>query len=219
VYVHGTTKPNEKEIIMGLFDLFKASSKTVLVVDGVSLNNALGMKGNVPPRNQLQLLRRLSRFSEREKIGVIVILAGSPLHKAPAGKKFEEITVLYSKSTEAHPQNIAKIAAAKGSGSILISSNPAVEKIALGRGMKTMRISTFRKAFDTGGNDPDNNNRSERNSNERGGNNNRNRSQQRRRPQQKQQPKKQTTSEKKPPRPPKDNSQSDAINELIDLID
>ena len=205
---------------MGLFDRFKASSKTVLIVDGVSLNNALGMKGNVPPRNQLQLLRRLSRFSEREKIGVTVVLSGSPLHKAPAGKKFEEITVLYSKSTEAHPQNIAKIAAAKGSGSILISSNPAVEKIALGRGMKTMRVSTFRKAFDTGGNDSDNN-RSDRNGNERGGNNNRNRSQQRRRPQQKQQqqPKKQTTSEKKPPRPPKDNSQNDAINELIDLID
>ncbi|MCK4565229.1 MAG: hypothetical protein KAU94_11215, partial [Verrucomicrobia bacterium] len=107
---------------MGLFNLFN-SSKTVVVVDGVSLNEALGMKGKVPPRNQLQMLRRLSRFTEREKVGMVVVLSGSPLHKAPAGKKFEGITVLYSKSPEAHAKHVVKVAASKGTDTIVVSGN------------------------------------------------------------------------------------------------
>ncbi len=193
---------------MGLFNLFK-SSKTVVVVDGVSLNEALGMKGKVPPRNQLQMLRRLSRFTEREKVGMVVVLSGSPLHKAPVGKKFEGITVLYSKSPEAHTKHVVKVAASKGTGTIVVSGNAAVEKIALGRGLGVMRVSTFRKAFDFGGTDSDGSSRPERGGSDR---NNRNRPPRRRQ-------QKQPSGEKKPERPPKESSESDAINELIDLVD
>ncbi len=196
---------------MGLFGLFK-SSKTVIVVDGISLNEALGMKGKVPPRNQLQLLRRLSRFAQREKIGVVAVLTGSPLHKAPARKKFEEIMVLYSKSPEAHAKYIVKIARSKGSGAILVSGNTSIEKIA-GNGIQTMRMSTFRKAFDVGGSDADGFDRSERSGGDR---NSRNRPS-RRRPQK--QSAENQSGQKKPERPPKESSEADAINELIDLVD
>jgi len=196
---------------MGLFGLFK-SSKTVIIVDGVSLNESLGMKGKVPPRNQLQLLRRLSRFAQREKVGVVAVLSGSPLHKAPAGKKFEEITVLYSKSPEVHAKYIVRIARSKGSGTILISGNASVEKVA-GNGIRTMRMSTFRKAFDVGGNDADGFDRSERSGGDR---NNRNRPS-RRRPQK--QSGENQSGQKKPEHPPKESSEADAINELIDLVD
>ena len=208
---------------MGLFGLFK-SSKTIIVVDGLSLNEALGMKGKVPPRNQLQMLRRLSRFAEREKVGMVVVLSGSPLHKAPAGKKFEEVMVVYSKSPEAHAKHVVKVARSKGDGAILVSGNAAVEKIALGGELKTMRVSTFRKAFDTGGSGAEGgSDRSERGGGDRS---NRNRPQ-RRRPQ-KQSGEKQSgekksgerqSGQKKPERPPKEASEADAINELIDLID
>ena len=190
---------------MGLFGLFK-SSKIVVVVDGVSLNENLGMKGKVPPRNQLQLLRRLSSFAQREKLNMVIVLTGNPLHKAPARKKFEAITVVYSKSPEAHAGYTVKTARSKGSGAILVSENPAIEKL-VGGGTRTMRMSTFRKAFDVGGSDVD--------GSERGGgnrsNSNRNRPSRRR-----QQPK---TGEKKPEHPPKEPSDADAINELIDLVD
>jgi len=188
---------------MALFGLFK-SSKTVVVVDGVSLNENLGMKGKIPPRNQLQLLRRLSSFAQREKLDIVVVLTGSPLHKAPARKKFEAITVVYSKSPEAHAKYIVKTARSKGSGAILISGNASVEKIA-GSGMQTMRMSTFRKAFDVGGNDID--------TSERGGGNRSNRKRPPRRRSQKK------TGEKNPEPPPKESSDADAINELIDLVD
>ena len=199
---------------MGLFNLFKAS-KSILIVDGLSLNEALGMKGKVPPRNQLQMLRRLARFAEREKLELVVVLSGSPLHKAPAGKKFEEITVLYSKSPEAHAKQMVKVAASKGAGSILISGNMAVEKSALSRGLGIMRVSTFRKAFDFGGSESESPRRTDRGGNERSERNNRNR------PPRRRQQKKSTGEQKqKQERPPKDSSsETDAINELIDLVD
>ncbi len=192
---------------MGLFNLFKPA--TVLVIDAVSLNESMGMKGKVPPRNQLQMLRRLSRFSQREKIEVIAVLTGSPLNKAPAGKKFEGIVVLYSKSIDQHAKFLAKTAAGKGSGAVLVSGNAAAEKLA-GRSIKKMRISTFRKAFDVGG---DNDN-SDRGDNNRGRNNR----PQRRRPA-KQSNNSNKGNEPKKERPPKEVSDADAINELIDLVD
>lgn len=193
---------------MGLFNLFTAS-KTVLIIDGQSLNEALGMKGKIPPRNQLQMLRRLSRFTEREKVGMVVVLSGSPLHKAPAGKKFEEISVLYSKTPEAHAKYVAKVAASKGAGAILVSGNTAVEELALGQGMGTMRVSTFRKVFDFGGSESEGSRRPERGGNERS-----NRSRPPRRRQQKK-----ASTEPNPERPPKESTEADAINELIDLVD
>ena len=196
---------------MGLFNLF-ASSKTVLVVDGVSLNETLGQKGKVSPRNQLQLLRRLSRFSQREKLEMVVVLSGSPLHKAPAGKKFEEITVVYSKSPEAHAKYLISAARSKGAGAMLISGNTPVEKSALNRGVKVMRLSTFRKAFDVGGNDGDTNERGGNERNNRGGKERSNRNRPRRRSSK-------PANEKAAERPPKGSSEADAINELIDLVD
>ena len=199
---------------MGLFNLFK-TARTVLVVDVVSLNEASGQKGKVPPRNQLQMLRRLARFAQREKLEVIAVLSGSPLNKAPAGKKFEEVTVVYSKSTDDHAKFLAKTAQSKGAGAVLVTGNAAAEKNA-GNGVKKMRVSTFRKAFDTGS-DEGGNDRSE------GGGSNRSRGN--RPPRRRQKPKNKDNdnnskrNEPKAERKPKESSEADAINELIDLVD
>ncbi len=199
---------------MGLFNLFKAS-KTIVVVDGVSLNEALGMKGTVPPRNQLQTLRSLARFSQREKIEVVAVLSGSPLHKAPAGKKFEDITVVYSKTAEAHSKYVVKVAKSKGLGAILISGNATVEKVA-GSGVKMMRMSTLRKMFDAGGEGGEGSDRPARSERSGGSDRNKNRNRPPRQRQQKPAAEKQQQQE----RPPKnENPESDAINELIDLVD
>ena len=192
---------------MGLFSLFKPG-KTVVVVDGVSLNEASGSKGNAAPRNQLQLLRRLSRFAEREKLDVVAVLSGTPLNKAPAGKKFEQVTVLYSPSADAHPKHLVKVARSKGSGAVLVSGNAAVEKLALGSGTRTMRLSTFRKAFDIGSDGGE--------SQERNGGRNR----PRRRPQRggkNGEPR--GRQQERPAKKPESSSEADAISELIDLVE
>lgn len=195
---------------MGLFNLFKPAH-TVLVIDAVSLNESLGMKGKVPPRNQLQTLRRLSRFAQREKIEVVAVLTGNPLNKAPAGKKFEGVLVLYSKSPDKHAKFLAKTAGAKGAGAVLVSGNAATEKVA-GGSIRKMRVSTFRKAFDAGGDGEGSDRRDD--SRGRGGN----RPQQRRR-QQKSQSNNNSKNEQRQDRPPKEMTDADAINELIDLVD
>ncbi|WP_372806779.1 hypothetical protein [Pontiella sp.] len=198
---------------MGLFNLFKPA-RTVLVVDAVSLNESIGMKGKVPPRNQLQTLRRLSRFAMREKMEVVAVLCGTPLNKAPSGEKFEGVTVLYSNSPDDHAKFLAKTASSKGGRCVMVSSSVAAEKI-LGSSARKMRVSTFRKAFDTGGegDGPDGDRQ------ERGGNQNGNRGN---RPPRRKQPKSsnnKANNEPKKERPPKQMTEADAINELIDLVD
>ncbi len=201
---------------MGLFDLFKPASKSVLVVDALALNESMGMKGKVPPRSQLQVLRRLARFAQREKLEMVAVLTGAPLNKAPAGKKFEDITVVYSDSPENHAKCLAKVAASKGSGAILVSGNDGVEK-AVGSSVKKMRMSTFRKAFDTGNDGMDGEDRPV------AGENNTGRSRGPRPPRRRQQKSRDNNNnqqnEPKPPREEKPMSDADAINELIDLVD
>jgi len=200
---------------MGLLNLLK-TKKTVLVIDGASLNEAMGMKGKTSPRNQLQILRNLARFSDREKTSVVIVLAGEPLHKAPAGKKFEGITVIYTEMSNTFANKVVRTASTKGGGVILVSSNSDVEKLALNKGLSTMRVSTFQKVFDMKGSDFNSSKKRQEQNNKNGA---RNRSPQRRKGSSEN-----NNNNKRPartPRPPKEKSASeaDAINELIDLID
>lgn len=188
---------------MGLFNLFKASRR-VVVIDGDCLGDSSGSKGKMPPRNQLQMLRRIARFAQREKLDVVVVLSGSPLHKAPDGKKFEEIKVLYSDSPDAHERLVAATARSHGSGSVVVTDNAAIIR-QIGKSAGTMRMSTFRKAFDTGGGEMD--------APERGGSSRAGRGKPRRRSQKQPEEKKQEFAA------PKEMSEADAINELIDLVD
>jgi hypothetical protein len=202
---------------MGLFNLLKPA-KSVVVVDGLALNAVAGLKGRVPPRNQLQVLRRLSRFAQREKVEVIAVLSGSPLNKAPQGKKFEEMEVRYSKSEEEHGKYLIKTAKSFGGRTVLVVGDELAEK-EIGNSVRTMRMSTFRKAFDTGGLDGDEGDertseRGERG--ERGERSGRERNRNRRRPRQDRQ--------EREPRVQQEPhvemvSEVDAINELIDLVD
>ncbi len=203
---------------MGLFSNLFGPASTVLVVDVEALNESLGMKGNVAPRNQLQTLRRLSRFARREKLEVVAVVAGATLNKAPGGKKFEGIQVLYCADSKELPAFLSKTTRAKGSGAILVSGNAAAEKL-LGANVSKLRMSTFRKAFDLGGDQEP----QERNNNAPRGNRPPRRNRQR--PQQNESRKERPERPERPERserqerPPKESSQSDAINELIDLVD
>lgn len=188
---------------MGLFNLLRPAAP-LLVVDVVALHESLGMKGNIAPRNQLQTFRRLARFAQREKLELVAVSSGAPLNKAPAGKKFDGMVVLYSKSADDHPKFLARTARAKGAGAVLVSGNSAAEKL-LGAGGKKMRMSTFRKAFDTGTGEQEQADRPAG-----GGRGNRPVRRNRQKPAQK---------ETKVERPPREMSEADAINELIDLVD
>ena len=198
---------------MGLLDLLK-TRKTVLVIDGVSLNEGLGMKEKTSPRNQLQILRSLAKLAEREKLNIVIVLAGEALHKAPAGKKFEGITVLYTEMSKTFANKVVRTAGTKGAGVILVSSNADVEKLALAKGLSTMRVSTFRKVFDL-----NNNMNKQRQEQSNGSSRSNNNYSQRRKGgyETKNNNKRPVRSASTPSKDP--SSDKDAINELIDLID
>ena len=187
---------------MGLLNVFK-SKEDGKVVEGLSLFESLGMKGDISPRTQLQVLRRLTRFAEREEVELIAVLSGEPLHKAPKGKKFDSILVLYSPSREKHAAFVAKTVAAKGA--LLLTDDVQVEKAA-GSATEKMRVSTFRKAYDfsVDGESGDSDSRGRR----------------RRRPRRDRddENERREESSSKENRDDSDGD-SDAINELIDLVD
>jgi hypothetical protein len=188
----------------------------VLVVDCVALIEASGNRGKVSPRNQLQILRRLATFTKREKLEVVAVMGGSPLNKAPTGKKFEGMLVRYSPSSEGHAKFLVKTARAKGSRAILVSASAETEKLA-GKSVAKMRISTFRKSFETTADMGDH---------ERGASGGRgNRPPRRRGPRPDNEPQNRSERSERPDRqnrserPERELSEADAINELIDLVD
>ena len=124
---------------------FLINKKPLLIVDMISLLKFQGMKNDFSPRAQLQVLRKLSKFSLKENLKIIAVLSGEPLHKAPKGKKFDNIKVHYSSSLTNHSKKIASLAILKNG--ILVTNDEIAETKVKNR-IETMKTSTFRKAFD-----------------------------------------------------------------------
>lgn len=144
---------------MGLF----GTAKSVLVVDTAAVLRTKGMRGRVAPRQQIQLLRALSRFVQREKLNVTAVLVGEPLDKAPHNKVFDHVRVRYTKSEETLNKELCKALSQAGSAGVLVTEDVALENRVLRTGKATLRVSTFRKLLDDGVEQSENN----------GGNNNR----------------------------------------------
>ena len=203
---------------MGLF----GKTKSVLVVDTAAVLKTKGVRGRAAPRQQLQLLRALSRVVQREKFDVTAVLVGEPLDKAPHNKVSEGVRVRYAKSDEGLTAELLKALAQAGAGGVLVAEDVALEARVIKSGGSTLRVSTFRKLLDDGMDSQDNqggngnnggknyNNRPPRNNRrdrDRGSRQNRNANQQ-------SQPKRQDNEvvEEK-------NSGKDAISQMIDLVD
>jgi len=131
---------------MGLF----GSKKSVLVVDTSAVLKAKGVRGRAAPRQQLQILRSLSRLTQREKLNVTAVLVGEPLDKAQHNKVFEGVRVRYAKTEEDLDQELIKALKQAGSSGVLITENVPLETRVLRSGGNTLRVSTFRKMLDDG---------------------------------------------------------------------
>jgi hypothetical protein len=153
---------------MGLF----GTAKSVLVVDTAAVLRTKGMRGRVAPRQQIQLLRALSRFVQREKLNVTAVLVGDPLDKAPHNKVFDHVRVRYTKSEETLNKELCKALSQAGSAGVLVTEDVALENRVLRAGKATLRVSTFRKLLDDGveqnENNGGNNNRPQNNRRDRG---------------------------------------------------
>ncbi|HNX52804.1 MAG TPA: hypothetical protein PLD51_00720 [Pontiellaceae bacterium] len=198
---------------MGLF----GKVKSVLVVDTAAVLKTKGVRGRAAPRQQLQILRSLSRFVQRENLKVIAVLAGDPLDKAPHNKVFEGVRVRYAKSEEALDKELLKALKQAGSAGVLVTDEVALETRVLRAGGSILRVSTFRKLLDDG---------IEQNESDRGNNNN-NRPQRNRRDRDRDRgprPPNRNNNQQQQQRPQADeteeqNSGEDTISQMIDLVE
>ncbi len=132
---------------MGLFGYSKRTM--VLSVDAVLKSK--GLRGSAAPRQQLQVLRSLSRLVQRENINVTAVIVGKPLNKAPHNKKFDHVRVRYVNADDQISSELGKALNQAGSGAVLVSEDVELETKVMRKGFDTLRISTFRKMLDDGG--------------------------------------------------------------------
>jgi hypothetical protein len=137
---------------MGLF----GKAKSVLVVDTAAVLKTKGVRGRAAPRQQIQLLRSLSRFVQREGLKVTAVLVGAPLDKAPHNKVFDNVRVRYTKSEETLNKELLSALKQAGSAGVLVIEDVALEARVIKSGRTTLRVSTFRKLLDDG-NEPNEN--------------------------------------------------------------
>lgn len=131
---------------MGLF----GTAKSVLVVDTAAVLKTKGVRGRAAPRQQLQILRSLSRFVQRENLKVTAVLVGDPLDKAPHNKVFEGVRVRYAGSEERLNRELLSALRQAGSAGVLVVEDVALENRVNQSGGKTLRVSTLRKLLDDG---------------------------------------------------------------------
>lgn len=192
---------------MGLF----GTTKRTLVVDLAAVLKAKGARGRAQPRQQLQVLRSLSRLVQREKMNVTAVLVGKPLNKAPHNKKLDGVRVRYAKSDDKLNKQLRKALAQAGNMGVLVTEDVAVEKKVIRSGKDTLRVSTFRKLLDDG-NEPV--------SNQGGGNrgNNRN-NRNNRRDRGPRQDRKNDRPRNDRPKADKKAQEQDEISQMIDLVE
>jgi hypothetical protein len=203
---------------MGLF----GTAKSVLVVDTAAVLRTKGMRGRVAPRQQIQLLRALSRFVQREKLSVTAVLVGEPLDKAPHNKVFDHVRVRYTKSEETLNKELCKALSQAGSAGVLVTEDVALENRVLRNGKSTLRVSTFRKLLDDGGeqneNSGGNNNRPQNNRRDRDRDRSRDRDRGPR-PNRNNNPQQQQQSRPSANEAEEQRGGDDAISQMIDLVE
>ena len=142
---------------MSIFDTIKAffaggsRSGKLYVIDAAQL--AGGGNERLGPREQVQVLQHLSRFVEKEKIGVQAVFEGRALREVAHGENYGGVQVFFAENT-ANLQSLLLDLLKKGLRSkqaVIVTSNRQIEERAISMGGLTMRPSTFRKAFENGG--------------------------------------------------------------------
>ncbi len=126
------------------------TTKRTMVVDLDAVLKSKGVRGRAQPRQQLQILRLLSRMGQREKVNVTAVFVSEPLSKAPHNTVFDGVRVRYAKSDDdMKPQLLAGVKQAGGSA-VFVTEDVAMENKVIRSGKDTLRVSTFRKLLDEG---------------------------------------------------------------------
>jgi len=198
---------------MGLF----GTTKRTMVVDLAAVLKAKGARGRAAPRQQLQVLRSLSRLVQREKMNVTAVLVGSPLNKAPHNKKLDGVRVRYAKADEKLTRELIRALKQAGDMGVLVTEDLVLEKKVIRSGKETLRISTFCKLLDDGNeqlNDQSNESRGNNRNNRKNRNDRNDRNNRRERG-----PRPERKNDRERPQAEPKQTDQDEISQMIDLVE
>ena len=109
-----------------------------------------GKDGDINPSDQINILRRLSSFTDKEQLPVIVIFPGRPSRKIPDGTSQGMVEVRYATDDQMTSVVTKAIAAAKKNHSAVLAVNrPELEKWAKSNRVRHIRATTFEKSLDS----------------------------------------------------------------------
>lgn len=131
--------------------LFKGAGKPAgrqYVMDGGSMIQS--REGRIQPRDIFSLLNRIGRFAAREKVEFQVVFESEPLNRAPDGKEFNGVSVLYEKTADACKDRILKLVKSSSARVTVITQDPDLDRHVLAAGGDVLRAGTFRKVLDAG---------------------------------------------------------------------
>lgn len=183
---------------------------TKIVVDGAGMAGSTRSE-SASPKNQLTLLRQVGRYAQQEKVPARVVFHTEPLRKVADKQEFEGVVACFSGTEKAYQK---RLLSEVGGGTLLITSDAAMELAAEGKGIPVMRASTFSKVLEGGSGRSDrgrsDRGRSDRGRSERGGGQDRNRNRNRNRSR--------SGSGDRPQRPPEPES-AGGVESLIDIVE
>jgi len=126
--------------------------KQLYIIDAAHLSGSGRGQGRLSPREQIQILHKLSRFAEQEGINVQAVFEGKSLREVANGEKFREVTVFFTENSTEIPELLIDLSRrARGRSAVVVTSNTEVEKKVIALGGSAIRSTTFRKGMEGGG--------------------------------------------------------------------
>ncbi len=125
-------------------------SRRVHIVDAGALMN--GQRDRRSPLDLLNMLQRLGKFVQREKIELCAVLEGRPLREADEGSEFNGVRVFYADNAEQRADKILRLLDRYArKGVVVVTGDRKLESSVQARGGLTLRASTWRKALEDSG--------------------------------------------------------------------
>lgn len=112
-----------------------------------------GQGGRVGPQERFQSIQALSRFAEREKIGVVAVLGGRPLREVAHGDAYNGVRVFYIEADKTMADQLQRVLDREVRGRAVVVTNDKQFEVKLaGHGVPTLRVTSLRRALENNGN-------------------------------------------------------------------
>ena len=119
----------------------------MVIIDAVALSDYRNDRGRLRPQDQIQILKRLAAFVEREQLAITAVFQGRALREAADGSMYRGVRVKFT--GDAHQiEDLIKQLARRSPSAVVVTANRQIEQSLAGSANRLMRSSTFKKALD-----------------------------------------------------------------------